>query len=222
MSENTSPKLQEWIVWGNEIKDFTMRLLSKRAIFKRYMEIVKTNPEIQNPDDFHRWAFVNYGESVASKIRAQLDPNGITIRRLLKDIQRHPGIITRSWYTSMYEPIQLNEFMMEINFGDSDFSKVGGEGDTFDVSIAKTDEDNLIILGANIKNYVDKRIAHNLTQVNNVKDITMNEINGFIDKYEEIVIKYILLFTASGHPSLLPTWQYDWEKIFTKPWIKEK
>ncbi len=220
MNSKIDRKLKEWIKWIIEIREFSYRLMARQAMAKRYYEIISLNSKVQKPADFHNWALSNYGESIASRIRSQLDPQGITIRHLLRDIQKYPEIITREWYTSLYEPQQINEFTLSINFGDNDFTTIGGNGDFFNKSIAIEDEKQLLIIGNDIKKYVDKRIAHNITQVKDIKAITLKDIDEFIDEYEKIVIKYIQLLTGANNVSLTPTWQYDWEIIFKQPWLK--
>ncbi len=127
------------------------------------------------------------------------------------EIKDHNQILTRNWYKTLHD----------YDWADADFTNVAGEGNFFDKSIAENDLNELAELGKDIKKYANTYITHK-SKNEMTKLPTFNDVDKFIDKLEEIMKKYILLFTASGYTELLPTWQYDWEEIFTKKWIKGK
>lgn len=209
--------LKEWVEWIGVILGNIKNLLTSQEIYNTYLEIVKNNPEIQSPIDFHDWVRKNYASSVAIHIRRELDigPDVISLKRLLTEIQKNPQVITKAWFRSLYKRSNAEYF------ADGDFKTVAGKGDFFDSKIATQDIEKLEALGKHIKDYATYRIAHNIEKPI-AKDPTYEDLDTFIEEYESIVKKYILLFTASGYTSLTPTWQYDWEEIFTKPWIKQK
>lgn len=209
--------LAKWIEWVDIIHQNIEDLLVSQHIYKAYLEIVKRNPEIQSPIDFHDWVRKNYASAVAIHIRRELDTGSdvISLKRLLMQIQKNPQVITRDWFRSLYKGSNADDF------ADGDFEEVAGKGETFDSAIAKQDIEKLEQLGKYIEDYATLRIAHS-SKKPLTKDPTYDDLDAFIKEYENIVKKYILLFTASGYTSLTPTWQYDWEEIFTKPWIKQK
>lgn len=212
-------KLKELLEWIDVIKNFSIDLLDNREMYRRYIEIIKNNPEIQNPFDYHKWTLRNYGDAVAMRIRSQLSGEGITLMGLLLQIKKHPEAITRTWHSTLYEPLQLAEGL-NINFAGADFDKFAGKGAHFDSSIAEKDIEALHKLGDNIKLYVDKRLAHFVAKAK-VTDIKYADLDKFIDEFEAIAIRYICLLTGGGYSQLAPIPQYDSEAIFTKPWIKQ-
>lgn len=207
--------LDKWIEWIEIIHNNIETLLTSQHIYKTYLEIVKKNPEIQTPVDFHDWVRRNYASSVAIHIRRELDMGSdvISLKKLLTEIQNDPHLITKDWFTSLYKGSNAE------GFAGGDFEKVAGNGGTFNPEIATQDIKKLEDLGKHIKDYATYRIAHNIAKPI-TKDPTYDDLDAFIKEYENIVKNYILLFAASGYSSLTPTWQYDWENIFTKPWIK--
>lgn len=208
--------IAKWIEWIEVIHDNIEDLLISQHIYKTYLEIVKNNPEIQSPIDFHDWVRKNYASSIAIHIRRELDDTHsdvISLKRLLVQIQKNPQVITKEWFRSLYKGSNAEDF------ADVDFEKVAGKGEFFDPEIAKQDIEKLEQLGNHIEDYAILRIAHN-SKKTITKDPTYDDLDAFIKEYESIVKNYILLFTASGYTSLTPTWQYDWESIFTKAWIK--
>jgi len=50
---STNPKFKKWLEWIEQIKDDTEALLINKAIYERCFGIVRANPEVQSPSDFH-------------------------------------------------------------------------------------------------------------------------------------------------------------------------
>jgi hypothetical protein len=137
------------------------------------------------------------------------DPDIICLGKLLHEMQENPEIVTRKWY--------INKF--QYDWGNTDFTKVAGTGEHFDPAIAQKDLYTLTTLSQNITQFVDRKIAHNSRQP--VPTVKFEEVDTFVAEFEKILENYILLFTASSYDGLRPIFQYDWEEIFTKPWIKK-
>jgi len=87
----------KWIEWITIIHNNIEELLTSQHIYKTYLEIVKNNPEIQSPRDFHDWVRKNYASAVAIHIRRELDIGSdvVSLKRLLTQIQKNPQIITK-------------------------------------------------------------------------------------------------------------------------------
>ncbi len=216
---NENKKLLKWIKWIETIRDDTESILLNKNIHNRYLEIVKANKEIQSPSDFHEWTIRNYGSYVVMAIRRQLDNDKdvISLKRLLSELTQSPQLLTKKWFRSLYSNSPSNSPIPMEAFADGDFESNAGDLEYFDPKIAEADILKLEILSKTITRYANKQIAHR-TKVK--ASLTFNEINKFLEEFESIVKKYILLLTASGYVSLTPVFQYDWEIIFTKVWIK--
>jgi len=224
MNENLStqdPKFTKWIKWVDVIHKDTESILLNKEIHSRYLEIVKANIDIQSPSDFHEWSIRNYGSYVVMAIRRQLDCDNdvISLKRLLTELKDSPQLLTKKWFRSLYSSSDNNLPIPIESFADGDFESHAGSMEHFDPAIAETDLLKLETLGKTIAHYANKQIAHR-TKVKT--SVTFSEINAFLEEFENILKKYILLFTASGYTSLTPVFQYDWEVIFTKVWIKPR
>lgn len=203
--------LEKWTRWIDSMHKDVEKILINRMFYKKYLEIVKNNSEIQTPSDFHIWIRENYVASIVSAIRRQLDTRSdiVSMAKLLSEIKNNNQILTREWYKNLHN----------YDWADADFTNAAGNGDFFDKKIVKRDLAELAKLGEDIKEYANTYISHK-SKIEMIKVPTFNDVDKFIDKLEEIMKRYILLFTASGYSELLPTWQYNWEEIFTKKWIK--
>lgn len=212
-------KLLKWINWIEVIHKDTESVLQNKDIHSRYLEIVKANKEIQSPSVFHEWTISNYGSYVVMAIRRQLDNdnNVVSLKRLLTELKQSPQLLTKQWFRSLYSSSTNNTPIPMEAFADGDFKAHAGNMKHLDPAIAEADLAQLEALGKNITRYANKQVAHR-TKVE--ATLTFSEINKFLNEFEAIVKKYILLFTASGYTSLTPVFQYDWEVIFTKVWIK--
>ncbi len=202
-----------WTTWIKEIVHDVGMILDSRATFDGYIEIVKRNPDVQNPSHFHTWVKRNYSDSVVMVIRRHLDKTKKTksLIKLLEEIQRKPYILTRKWHRTIYDT--LGE-----GYADSDFDRLAGAGEIFDKKIVKEDLSKIAELGHRIDTYANDHLAHR--SHNPTKDIpNYNDLNALIDEFEKIVSRYIELFTGSHYTTLKPELQYDWESIFLIAWI---
>lgn len=69
-----------------------------------------------------------------------------------------------------------------------------------------------------IRNFANKRIAH--FDEYSFKDFpTFGDLDDCLDFMEELLKKYMLLLHADSS-DILPSFLYDWEKIFRYPWIE--
>ena len=217
--KNVNEKLLKWISWVGEIRKDTEDMLLNKDIYDQYLEMVKTNKKIQSPSDFHVWTSRNYGSYVVMAIRRQLDNDKdvISLKRLLIELKDSPQTLTKQWFRSLYQNASEKTLLPLEAFADSDFKTHAGNIEYFDPLIAEADLSKLEVLGKSITRYANKQIAHR-TKIKT--KLTFKQINKFLIEFEDIVIRYILLFTASGYTSLTPVFQYDWLNIFTLVWIR--
>ena len=110
----------KWIEWIRVIHKNVQDLLTSQQMYKSYLEIVKNNPEIQSPIDFHDWVRKNYASSVASHIRRELDMGSdvISLMKLLSEIKEDPQCITKKWFESLYKGSTAEDY------ADHDFKTV--------------------------------------------------------------------------------------------------
>jgi hypothetical protein len=214
-----------WDRWLEHVKGEITRLSVNRHIFWEVQEIIKKNPNIQKPSSFYEWMGNLYATDAVIGVRRLLDPDAkdisISLARLLTEIERNPGVISRQRFLSLYKHSDYSPDMKRHleKLANRDFDRFAGEGKShIDPSSIKADLLNLQEKAKNLYRYANKRVAHfdreALTELP-----TFNELNECLDFLETLLKKYMLLFRAVAYMRVLPVWQYDWRAIFREAWI---
>jgi hypothetical protein len=150
-------------------------------------------------------------------IRRELDYDSRTgsFRRVLEEIRDNYELITRQGYINRWEKDAPH---LGATIADECFTRLAGNGDTFDPRIAIADIKALDDLGSEIRKYVNKNIAH-LEKRKKQISLTYEAVHKFIDEFERIVIKYHSLLAGGGYTTLLPEGTDNWDIIFRERWI---
>jgi len=207
---------RKWRRWVKRIERDVLDLIIARHIYEEIGTVVRANPDIQRPSDVHSWIARNYGIATVVGIRRLTDTrsDSVSLARLLSDIASNAAAVTRESHVSHY-PAHLRRA------GEHWFDKFAGPGnDTLPTSVPQRRLRQLKAAERRIRQLVNKQIAH-LDQKNvRRKPILFEEIHDVVTLIERTVIDYnVLLNAASPQPTLLPTWQYDWMRVFYQPWI---
>jgi hypothetical protein len=210
--------MAKWGRWLGKIYEEVTLLVWSKDIYDRIGEIVVGNPSINTANQFYRWLARNYVHTALMGIRRQadLDPNAISLIKLLEDMKNNFHLLTRAHYLSLY-PSEMREL------GNDDFDGLAGV-DASEYPKEKIDAD-LIVL-QKIKRlhgeFIDRRIAH-LDRKNLLGEIsTFKDLGQAIEQLETMVKEYYLLLTGSSVLRLSPIPQHDWETIFREPWIPSR
>lgn len=214
---STNLKLLKWIRWIDILYNEVIHLFANKAVFNRVQEIIINNPKIQKPSAFYEYYGINYGISALMTIRRLLEPNkyGISFYELLSDIYNNNNIITRDYYRSLYGN-HIPEYIK-----DKDFDKFSGNNNQknfLDKKIIEADLKAINKTIRNIKYFVDKKVAH-LDKTTPKKLLTFKEVEDCIEFIGNLLKKYLLILKAANLFSPEPTFQYDWDIIFTEKWI---
>ncbi len=236
-----SPKLKKWLRWMGTIHDEILGLLRDTNMFWEVQDIIRANPRIQKPSAFYRYLGRTYLSHALAGLRRQIKPNkkSISFVGLLDDIARNSEQLSRSYYRSLCshpnEPdicqieIENRAGLAEAEITDSsqlkklinmnDFAKYADASGTHVCpQMVKTDRDNLKSAVEACEGYADKRIAH-WDKDEPVDVPTFGELDECIKLLDKTYVKYHLLFYAEGMGTLMPTYQYDWKKVFLEPWL---
>lgn len=208
---------QKWRRWLIRIETDIRDLLIAESIYDGIGKIVESNPDIQHPGDVHAWIQRNYGTAAVVGIRRLTDNrnDSISLTRLLSDIAKHSDSITRSSHVSCYR-------FCPRDAGEKWFDNFAGRGQiTLPSKVPRSHLRELTKVAKRIRRIVDTRIAH-LDQKNvSRKPLKFQDIHDAIEVIDKTTIKYkLLLNAASPQPTLLGTWQYDWESVFYQSWVK--
>ena len=207
---------EKWNQWLDVIKNDVTNLSVSRHIFWEVQNIIKANPKIQLASSFYEWMGPAYAVFQSIGLRRQIDrrKDVISFHRLLEEIVRRPGVISRERYVALYE-----EPVIRKHIADKAFDKFAGAGKRhINSGIVRKDRDQLIKKIDGMKDYVDKRIAH-FAQQGPTRLPTYGDIDDCLDFVETLLIKYLAVLRAEVWTGVLPTWQYDWKQIFRHPWI---
>ncbi len=221
-------KLLKWLRWVDEIHEETQRLLIKTYLYDRYVEIVKANDSIWNPDDFHQWAMHNYFDSALICIRRLLkvQKDSISLRGLLVEISENPTLITKEFYLREYPRGSVDSDGIPDAkawthaLGEDTFDDKWAGGGSNLVEVIQTDLNELDKNTKIVEDFIDNTLAHRNKGQKGKQSIKTELARQSIKTIEKIAIKYLELMGKGGYTELTPVWQYDPEVIFTKKWIK--
>lgn len=218
MSNNL--KLLKWIRWIDILYNEVISLFTNKTVFNRVQEIIRNNPKIQKPSAFYEYYGINYGISALMTIRRLLEPNryGISFYELLSDIYDNNEIITRDYYKSLYGS-NISEYIIDKDF-DQFSGKSGKQKNFLNKKIVEADLKAINKTIGNIKYFIDKKVAH-LDKTIPKKLLTFKEVEDCIEFIGNLLKKYLSILKAVNLSSPKPTFQYDWDIIFTEKWIPE-
>lgn len=209
-------KFKQWQECLDKIYSEIQGLLINRYIFLEVQKIIKSNPKIQIGSAFYDWIGIIYPAAMVMGVRRQLDTrsDSISLARLLADIEKNPEILSRKRYLSLYEGSAL-----PIEVPEKEFDGLAGSGAPhIDPKNVLEDLRNMEDKASKIRKFANKRIAH--FGKSSFQDFpTFGDLDECLDLLEELLKKYMLLLRAQGG-DILPSFLYDWKKIFRYPWIE--
>ena len=211
-------KFAKWDRWLDEIYKEVVRLVERQQIFGEVQDIIKANPEIQEPNAFYRFLANTYGDANIMGVRRQIKPHkdSISLVGLLKDIIENPSVLSRERFVKLYK---TNMQSIANRIFDERFSI--RYPNHIDPVIVQQDLDELKAHGDTVEAFADKRLAHWDKKQPVVP--TFGELDACIDCLKELTIKYRLLFRAEDlRNRFVPPFitDVDMRKIFSVPWIR--
>lgn len=209
-----------WLDWLKRIENDVRRLLMDRYIFQETMEIVKANPATHDPNDFVDWFIRQYIHVATIRVRQQIDrrSDSVSLYRLLADLRQQATLITRDWYVGCWPEPPRSNGAASCSFDDW----FGQSQSHADPAVFESDLNRLENICRPLKVYANKRLAHQ----SNIEDRklaipTWGDLDSAIDHLDRVVCRYIGLLRLDVCSTLLPTWQYNWQRVFAKPWLPQ-
>ena len=196
----------------------------------------------KEPSAFYRYLGRTYLSHALAGLRRQIKPqkDSISFVGLLDEIAKNPEELSRSYYRSLcadpdgpdlsQTEMEGREELKELGITSNSQLKNLIQMDDFapyaDVSgehvcpkMVKDDIDKLKKAAKACEDFADKRIAHWDKDEPDVIPI-FGELDDCIKLLDKTYVKYHLLFYAESIDTLMPTYQYEWKKIFLEPWLK--
>ena len=209
------PRLAKWIRWFDVIRIDVQRLLINQHMFREVQKIIANNKRIQKPSSFYIYLGDTYVAYITIGIRRQIkiSPKSISFVRLLSEIKETPSFISRAYYKGLYKD-SPNEHLADRHFDNI----AGGKGNHISLKMVNDDLDKLKRTAQRIEEYADKRIAHRDNRKPKVIP-TFIDVDKSLSVLDMICSRYQRIFYAEGLTTLMPTFQFDWKEIFSKPWM---
>lgn len=208
-------KLKKWLKWLDVIKAEIQELVVAKHTFHEVQKIISDNPELHESNSFYRYLANTYVSHAVSGVRRQVkcDDQSISLVRLMTEMVASPQTLSRDYYVALYKGSVVESYAdKDFNgFADPNCKHIDPDRVSYDLKYLRD-------VSASCEDFADKRVSHRDRR--DPKQLpTYKELDDCIDMLDKLVVRYWLLFHASNMDSLLPTWQYDWKKIFRVPWI---
>ena len=226
------PKLKKWLKWMKTIEKEIYGLVVDANTFWEVQAIIRENPRIQKPSAFHSYLGRIYLSHALAGLRRQIKPqkDSISFVGLLDDIAKNPEELSFKYYRSVRwsesEAQQLTKLGLAISgLGyqeviKSEFEKYAdASGEHVCPKMVKDDLNALKLAVEKHEDFADKRIAHWDKDEPEVVP-KFGELDDCVKLLDKTYVKYHLLFYAESSNTLMPTYQYEWKKIFLEPWLK--
>lgn len=206
-------KLQDWMLTlSADVRD----LVTQRAIYSELREIGERNPALHRPTELIYWAVFWYSTSVTVGVRRLVDSQNraISYRNILTTLKKNPGVITREWFSDVWEEF----FRFGPETPDEIFDRIVGRG-AIELTGADATKDlaALEAITAGLKTYVDQRVAHRDANPHEVLP-TFAELHSAIDHVCELHTKYFTLLKGEP-PDINPNLGPGWREVLRIPWI---
>lgn len=228
--------------WFDVVEKKVMSLLIWRHMFWEWRQIIESNDNMRRSNSFFDMISHGYVALVVMNIRSLIDndPKSISFANLLNKIASNYKIFNREWYVSLWgkpsKPVvivdhlpeeeresiikQAEDFTKKDHFRRANewFDKFSGKNQEF-TNVKKIKNDLCVMRrkAINIQHFADRHIAH--IDRRGLKIIPkLGELDDCISAFEKLCLEYSMFFRGGSASSLLPTWQYNWKKIFDYAW----
>ena len=210
---------QQLVGWMKTVFEKVQEVIINDHVFWEVQGIIEKNPRFKNvPGFFNQWMASTLIHSAAVAIRLQntTGRNTISLRRVLEDLQQHPEVISRAYFVGLYRKEDGRQDVAHRTFDNI----AGDKSGSLNPQRVRGDLRKLQSLSKKIHHYTNMRIAH-YDERGLESDIpTFDDLTEALKGLEELVIKYTLITEARSVSRLLPTVQFDWQKVFYFPWIE--
>ena len=208
-------KRRKWRRWLDRLYPEIQSLVIARHIYLKVGAIVQHNSRIQTPGDFAAWITRNYVLATSVSVRKLCDrrSDSISLYRLLDEIRRDPSVVTRRTFLQLYS-------VEDRCLAHRSFDRIAGTGRArLPASVVELDIQVLKRTERGIRRYVNKYAAH--LDARNVRRRlpTFADLDSCVDQLHRLYVKYERLLSSRRPNNLLPTWQYEWTRVFRIPWI---
>lgn len=191
----------------------------QRSVWKEATEMLAANPDL--PPSYW-WEFMRetYSTTMAMAVRRQvdLDKQAASLARLVAEIESDAEVLTVGRYLSVSTDERDDDPYWTGAARRTWDERFGGTfGNHLDPTVPGHHLEDLVEMGATVRQYVDKHVAHAEASAPEVV-LTMDELHAGVDLIGRIFNTYVLLLTGSSYGRLDPVIQHTWQEAFWVPW----
>jgi len=208
---------QKWLKWMDLIKDDLQGMLNSQQICQNFEDVVNNNLEhikANNGPTFCDFVRKNYAITAAACIRRHkmIEEDSISLMKLLDQIKKCANQFTYKFYLEMYplNPKDPDEWQKRT------FESFSKDKIVISEELIEQDMKEIKAITGKVGDFVDRFIAH-LDKRGLEEKITYSDLNESLELFNKLTCKYLTLISSSGYFTLTPTFQFDWERIFTVP-----
>jgi hypothetical protein len=231
--EFATPKIRSWREQIETISTDLSDLLASRSVIERLRRAIAENPRLQGYnfllDRMFRW----YATSTLVMAYRDLDVRAdvISMRRLLEDIRKNPGELTRDRFRKLHtgsdvitersvDPESLSAFIMGRSLEEYYTTIADAKGRNLSVDAIAAEIDEIVAAAEDVHKARMTVYAHRSAAGPALNEISLASIHNLVDVLDRVVNKYrkVLLYEPflDGHT---PVDQTNWPEILTFAWI---
>jgi hypothetical protein len=214
-------RIEKWTRWiDGTIKSNVLTMHLHRDTWRETSKILEDNGTL--PDSYW-WEFMRdtYGHTQAVAVRRQADTHrdAASLGKLIEEVRDDAARITREFWLGLWDPDgAIDALFAERGWADEYGGSVGLH---LDPAIPAADFDALTTAAAEVKEWVDKHVAHaDASAVPASVTLTLEDVHRAVDVIGELFQRYYTLFTAASMIELVPVIQHDWRAVFRQPWMR--
>jgi hypothetical protein len=213
----------KWQEWTRRIEADLARVVDDQATFDQFRSVVEENAKWLDGNSgapFIDLIKRSYAAAAFMGIRRQLkvDDQSISLVRLLKQLAEGADQVTLDRYKELQDagtaPWDWRKAALEELADESNPSVISRQKVEADIARVRQ-------INERIEELADRVVAHHDKRGSEAK-VSFDDLRGSIGAFDQIVQKYIVLFTGNSYSgeTLKANVAWDWKKIFRTPWIK--
>lgn len=205
-----------WLEWLKAIDRDVARVFRDRFMWREVAVMTEATklPSSHIFNGLNTW----YAQSqmIAVRRQAEIAPSGrkhvVSLAALLDQMARHPSVMTRDRYVSLYPPNMRPR-------GDAAFDRIAGVGESrIPVEAPRAALQDVAEAASPLKEYVDRVVAH--SDRRRPRTIpTFGELDHAIDVVGFVFTEWSQWLTANVRWEMEPVFQYDWKAPFRVAWL---
>ena len=95
-------RFERWSDWLSTVRKDVQNLTIGRHVYTEVRRIVRDNPSLHKASSFYDMLNTTFAAWAAMSVRRQQDGSGVSLAKLLNEVERHSGIVSRERFVRTY------------------------------------------------------------------------------------------------------------------------